>query len=55
MCSEGTFKGSSILEIKTFIDGIYGLDMPIPFLKKLLAKVQNEINTPENEYIKFDV
>lgn len=47
MNSEGINKGRSILEIKTVTDELYGLDFPIPALKKVLDAICNEVNDEE--------
>lgn len=44
MNSKGIHKGKSILEIKTVTDELYGLDFPIPALKKVLDAICYEVN-----------
>ncbi|GAA4390823.1 hypothetical protein [Hymenobacter koreensis] len=46
-------KGESLVEIKDFVDKEYRLDIPIPFLNKLLKKVSDEINSDGKEHIKI--
>ncbi|MFC0772413.1 hypothetical protein [Terrimonas alba] len=53
MCSTGQFKGDDINDIKKHIDDLYGLNMPIPVLKKILAKIASEINTLEKTVVQF--
>ena len=48
MNSQGLNKGKSILEIKSTTDELYGLDFPIPALKKVLDAICNEVNDEEN-------
>lgn len=50
MNSEGTFKGKSILEIKSKTDSLYNIDFPIPVLKKILDEICKEINTEETTH-----
>ncbi|MFD0797346.1 hypothetical protein ACFQZJ_07735 [Maribacter chungangensis] len=47
MNSNGVHKGKSILEIKTITDELYGLDFPVPALKKVLDAICIEINDDE--------
>jgi len=44
----GIKEGGNILEIKQVIDSLYALDIPLPILKKLLQKIEKEVNTPDN-------
>jgi hypothetical protein len=53
MCATGQFKGDDINDIKKHIDELYGLDMPIPVLKKILGKIASEINSPEKTVVQF--
>ncbi|MCT4665466.1 MAG: hypothetical protein N4A45_09565 [Flavobacteriales bacterium] len=47
MNSKGIHKGESILEIKTIADELYGLDFPVPALKKILNAICLEVNDDE--------
>ncbi|MAP80046.1 MAG: hypothetical protein CL526_03045 [Aequorivita sp.] len=47
MNSKGINKGKSILEIKKETDELYGLDFPIPALKKVLNEICYEVNDEE--------
>ena len=40
--TEGVKSGSSLSEIKSKVDEIFALDIPIPYLKKLLEKIAKE-------------
>jgi hypothetical protein len=53
MCDCGQFKGDSIFDIKKYVDEIYALDIPLPFLKKILKKIEASVNTENSEFIKF--
>ena len=53
MCNSGQFKGDDLNDIKKHIDELYGLDMPNTILKKILYKIEMEINTAEKQVIKF--
>ena len=44
MNSKGIHKGKSILEIKNVTDELYGLDFPVPALKKILDAICAEVN-----------
>jgi hypothetical protein len=46
-------KGESLVEIKEFVDSQYKLDIPVPFLKKIINKISASVNTQEREYIKL--
>jgi hypothetical protein len=48
MNSKGILKGKSILEIKNVTDELYGLDFPIPPLKKVLYAICKEVNDEES-------
>ena len=50
MNNEGVFKGESILEIKKVADSLYGIDFPIPVIKKILDEISKEINTKETTH-----
>lgn len=52
MCSHGQFKGDDINDIKKHIDEIYGLNMPVAILKRLLNRIEQQINC-DNENLKF--
>lgn len=41
----GVERGGSIIEIQNVVNELYGLDVPVPILKKLLVKIQKEVNT----------
>jgi len=41
----GTFSGKSVMEIKNLADSMYGLDFPVPVLRKILANIAAEINS----------
>ncbi|WNH11975.1 hypothetical protein [Thalassobellus suaedae] len=47
MNSKGIHKGKSILEIKAVTDELYGLDFPVPALKKVLDAICIEVNDKE--------
>ena len=53
MNSENYNRGKDIGEIKTKVDHVYHLDIPYPFLKKILQKIAKEVNQ-EGE-IKFQI
>ena len=46
-------KGDSLIEIKDFVDKQYKLDIPIPFLKKLLKRISDEMNIDGKEHVKI--
>lgn len=48
---EGISRGGSITEIKEIADKEYGLDFPIPVLKRILNVIEKEINTEEEKKI----
>ena len=48
MNSQGIHKGKSILEIKNVTDELYGLDFPVPALRKVLDAICIEVNDKEN-------
>lgn len=48
---EGISRGGSITEIKEIADKEYGLDFPVPVLKRILNTIKKEINTEEEEKI----
>lgn len=45
----GIFSGKSIYEIKLYSDEQYGVDFPIPVLRKILKKISQQINTENQE------
>lgn len=47
MNSQGVHEGKSILEIKNITDDLYGLDFPVPVLKKILNAICIEVNDDE--------
>src|SRR5689334_10452288 len=53
MCATGQFKGDELNDIKVHIDELYGLDMPDIVLKRILQKIEAEINTSDNVKLKF--
>ncbi|MBS0031243.1 hypothetical protein ACTJJ0_30735 [Chitinophaga sp. 22321] len=53
MCASGKFRGEDLSEIKEFVSGDTGLDMPDPILRKILEKIEKEVNTSEKTKAKF--
>ena len=52
MNNEGIYSGKSISEIKSRFDALYGLDIPLPVLRKILQKIAQQINTEfDNKFI----
>ncbi|RYE46753.1 MAG: hypothetical protein EOP48_21700, partial [Sphingobacteriales bacterium] len=49
MCASGIRKGKRLEEIKFFVDNDSGLDMPTPFLRKMLKNISQEVNTQEHQ------
>lgn len=47
MNSKGVHRGKSILEIKNVADELYGLDFPVPALKRVLDAICHEVNDEE--------
>ena len=47
LSKKGTDRGGNIIEIKGCVDERFGLDIPIPILKRLLRKIQSEVNNEE--------
>ena len=45
--NRGIIKGESIIEIKNIIDELFLLDIPVPYLKKLLRIIEAETNDNE--------
>lgn len=53
MNDEGHNKGKDVGEIKHKVDQTYFLDVPYPFLKKIVRRIANEVN--KGDEIKFQV
>ncbi|MCF6407524.1 hypothetical protein L3C95_31825 [Chitinophaga filiformis] len=53
MCATGKIKGDELSEVKEFVDKDTGLEMPYPILRRILSKIEAEINTPENIKVRF--
>ena len=52
MNNEGVKSGQSISEIKSRVDKVFALDIPIPILRNLLKSISNEVEKdPENQFI----
>lgn len=49
MNQEGIKSGKSIIEIKTYVDRVFALDIPIPILKSLLSKISDEVKYQKND------
>lgn len=47
--SKGIYSGESIFEIKTYADSEYGVDFPIPVLRKILKRIAQQINSENQE------
>src|SRR5258708_8888554 len=53
MCAGGQYKGNDINDIKRHIDELYGLEMPEAILKKMLSRIEREMNRDEYGRVNF--
>ena len=53
MSASGKFKGEELAEITEFVNSDTGLEMPDPILRRILEKIEKEVNTPQKTRAKF--
>lgn len=53
MNTTGTYSGKSLMEIKEITDELYGIDFPVPVLKKLLVEIAKEVNTEDSVHFQL--
>lgn len=53
--NKGIYSGESIFEIKSLTDGEYGIDFPIPVLRKILKKIAQQINVENQEKLTLNL
>jgi hypothetical protein len=53
MCKSGQYNGDNINDIKKYVDELYGLDIPLPVLRRFHKLIELEINKSGFEHIKF--
>lgn len=53
MCAGGQYNGNDINDIKRHIDDLYGLEMPDTILKKMLSRIQAELNSDGEKRVNF--